>query len=131
MSGLAIDEVFARTDSSGTSTLFTDALGSVLAVTDDAGNVTAEYTYEPFGATTVTGTPGTNPYQFTGRENDGATGLYYYRARYYHPGLQRFISEDPIGFAGGDTNLYGYVREDPINRRDPHGRDIWIEGASV
>ena len=43
-----------------------------------------EYTYEPFGATTATGTASTNPFQYTGREND-ATGLYNYRARYYSP----------------------------------------------
>ena len=42
--------------------------------------------------------PVTNPFQYTGREND-ATGLYYYRARYYSPTLRRFISEDPLGLA--------------------------------
>lgn len=45
----------------------------------------------------------------------------YYRARYYHPGLQRFISEDPLGFAAGDPNLYAYVGNNPIDRRDPLG----------
>ena len=45
----------------------------------------------------------------------------YCRARYYHPGLQRFISEDPIGFAGGDSNLYAYVFNDPIGLRDASG----------
>jgi RHS repeat-associated protein len=49
-----------------------------------------------------------NAFLYTGWEND-LTGLYYYRARYYHPTLQRFISEDPIEFAGGDVSLYGYV----------------------
>jgi len=56
----------------------------------------------------------------TGRENDG-TGLYYYRARYYSPTLQRFISEDPIGFAGGDVNFYAYVGNNPIRYIDPRG----------
>jgi len=46
----------------------------------------------------------------------------YYRARYYHTDLQRFISEDPIGFAGGDPNLYAYVGNNPLSFRDPHGR---------
>jgi len=54
------------------------------------------YTYDPFGATTATTSGIPNPFQFTGRENDGLAGLYYYRARYYHPGLQHFISEDPL-----------------------------------
>ena len=47
--------------------------------------------------------------------------MQYNRARYYSPTLQRFISEDPIGFAGGDVNLYGYVRNDPANLTDPSG----------
>jgi RHS repeat-associated protein len=68
----------------------------------------------------VTGTPGTNALNYTGREDDG-TGLKYYRARYYHAGLARFISEDPIGFQGGDTNLYAYVRNGPIVSTDPMG----------
>jgi RHS repeat-associated protein len=42
-------------------------------------------------------------------------------ARYYHPTLQRFISEDPVGFAGGDANLYAYVGNNPISYRDPSG----------
>jgi len=62
----------------------------------------------------------TNPYQFTGRENDG-TGLYFYRARYYSPTFQRFVSQDPIGFAGGGPNLYGYVLNNPISFIDPFG----------
>jgi RHS repeat-associated protein len=57
----------------------------------------------------------------TGREHDGPTGLYYYRARYYQPQLARFISEDPIGFASDDTNVYAYVRNAPTRWADPSG----------
>jgi RHS repeat-associated protein len=81
--------------------------------------VQTEYTYDPFGRNTVTGTSNSNPYQYTGRDNDG-TGLHYNRARYYHPGLQRFISEDPIGLNGG-INLYTYVGNNPISFTDPYG----------
>lgn len=56
----------------------------------------------------------------SGRENDG-TGLYFNRARYYSPTLQRFISEDPIGFGGGDVNLYAYVSNGPISSKDSFG----------
>jgi RHS repeat-associated protein len=52
------------------------------------------------------------PDQFTGREND-ATGVHFYRARYYSPTFQRFISQEPFGFAGGDPNLYGFVINTP------------------
>ena len=48
--------------------------------------------------------------------------LHSYRARYYHPGLQRFISEDPIGFEGG-INVYAYVVNDPMSFSDPLGLD--------
>src|SRR5206468_7989624 len=58
-----------------------------------------------------------------GRENDG-TGVYYYGARYYHPQLQRFISEDPIGFLGGGPNLSAYVANAPTNYRDPSGLEL-------
>ena len=120
LAGLGIDEYFARTDSTGTYSLLTDRLGSTNALTDATGAIQGLYTYEPFGRTTATGSAaGSNPLQFAGRENDG-TGLYYYRARYYHPGLGRFISEDPLGFAGG-PNLYEYVGGDPISGSDPLG----------
>jgi len=56
----------------------------------------------------------------TGRENDG-TGLYFYRARYYSPTYQRFIAQDPIGFKGGDANLYAYVHDSPPVLTDPFG----------
>jgi RHS repeat-associated protein len=57
--------------------------------------------------------------KFTAREEDG-TGLYYYRARYFHAGLGRFASEDPIGDLGG-PNLYEYVGDDPTGFYDPLG----------
>ena len=116
-----IDEVFQRTESAGTRTVLTDALGSTVALVDGAGAVQTQYTYEPFGATSTSGALSTNPTQYTGRENDG-TGLYYYRARYYDPRLQRFLSEDPIGFGAGDPNLYAYTFNAPTMHRDPSGR---------
>ena len=120
LTGLGIDEVFTRTDSVGTREFFSDALGSTVALADTSGAVQTSYTYEAFGGTTQTGSASTNSYKYTGREDDG-TGLYYYRARYYSPRLQRFISEDPIGFRGGDQNLYAYVRVNPISSIDPNG----------
>jgi RHS repeat-associated protein len=69
-------------------------------------------------------------YRFTGREHDEPLYLYYYRARYYHPGLQRFVREDPIGFAGGDVNLYGYVANNPLTFVDPFGLDKQAQGTT-
>jgi RHS repeat-associated protein len=62
---------------------------------------------------------GGQSYGFTGLEHD-ESGLVYARNRYYHPQLGRFISQDPIGFAGG-LNLYAYCSNDPINFTDPLG----------
>jgi RHS repeat-associated protein len=120
MVGLGMDEVFARADSSGASNLLRDALGSVIAEGDAAGVIQTSYSYEGFGRASVSGAPSGNAHRFTSREDD-QTGLYYYRARYYSPQLQRFISEDPAGFVDG-YNLYAYVQNDPVNRTDPTGR---------
>jgi RHS repeat-associated protein len=60
-----------------------------------------------------------NAYTYTGRELD-ASGLYYYRARYYLPSAGRFLTPDPIGLAGG-LNAYAYVSSNPVNYTDPFG----------
>jgi len=91
-----------------------------VALTDPVRAVQTQYTYAPFGGTATTGATSPSPFQFTGRENDGLAGLYYYRARYYHPQLQRFISQDPVGVQDGD-NLYAYVGGNPLVRVDPFG----------
>jgi RHS repeat-associated protein len=119
LTGLGIDETFTRTDGSGTSALVVDALGSTLELADASGTLETHYSYEPFGATTTSGATSTNAQQYTGRENDG-TGLYFNRARFYSPVLQRFISEDPLGMAGG-SNLFAYAGNIPTSFIDPLG----------
>src|SRR5206468_659042 len=79
---LRIDEPFVR--QSGISEYYhADALGSTLALSNASGAVATSYSYEAFGKTTITGAS-SNPFQYTGREDDG-TGLFYYRARFYNP----------------------------------------------
>jgi RHS repeat-associated protein len=114
-----IDEVFQRTDSAGARSFLADALGNTLAQTDSAGAIQTAYTFEPFGRTTVTGSSSTNSFAYTGRELD-TTGLYFYRARYYSPVFQRFLSEDPAGFQGG-INTFSYVSNNPVRYVDPSG----------
>jgi RHS repeat-associated protein len=122
---LTIDEPLALERSDGAVRYFTaDALGSIIALTDENGVVTTSYSYDAFGNVTVSGSD-VNPSQYAGRENDG-TGLYYYRARYYSPGMRRFISEDPIRLAGG-VNYFVFVKNNPVNLLDPFGlKDIPI-----
>ena len=123
LTGLGIDEYLARTDAQGRRVFLTDALGSTIALTDDTGAVVTEYTYDPFGTTTATGAASGNPFQYTGREHDGATGLYQYRTRYYSPALHRFLSEDQLEVEPWDANLYTYVGNDPVNFVDPYGEE--------
>ena len=125
LTGLGIDEYFTRTDSSSSRDLLSDALGSTVSLADSSGTTQTDYSYEPFGVATTSGSTSTNELGYTGREADGA-GLNYYRARYYHPGLQRFVAEDPIRFGGGDVNLYAYVGNAPLNYIDPSGLDIAV-----
>ncbi len=131
LTGLGVDGFISRTTVSDGLTVhfLPDALNSTLALTDSSGVVSTSYTYEPFGKATKTGAATTNTYGFTGREDDG-TGLMYYRARYYNPSTQRFISEDPIGLSGG-INAYAYVDGDPIDFNDPLGLLSWCDGLNA
>jgi RHS repeat-associated protein len=129
------DQLFSRTTSSGTSSYLTDVLGSTNALANSSGEVKTSYTYDPFGGVTKTGEASDNPFQFTGRENDG-TGLQYNRARYYSPLMGRFISQDPAGFQGSGANLYWYANGNPVDFTDPSGEsscDVigdWSGGGS-
>jgi RHS repeat-associated protein len=127
--GLGIDEYLIRTSTGGANYFLADALGSTVALTDSVGAVPTSYTYTPFGATTLSGSATANAFDYTGREEDG-TGLKYYRARYYDPMRQRFISEDPIGFRGGDTNLYGYVWNNPLSWTDAIGLAVLLSSQA-
>ena len=78
------------------------------------------YTYDSFGNQTASSGSLTNPFQYTGRELDTETGLYYYRARYYDPVAGKFISEDPIRWVGG-YNFFRYVSNEPTLVTDATG----------
>ena len=127
VTGLGVDDFLMRIGPGATSIFLTDALGSLVATTNAAGSVQSELSYEPFGATEISSLWDVPAYRFTGREHDEPLYLYYYRARYYHTDLQRFIGEDPIGPETGEVNFYAYVANDPINYVDPLGLDK--EGA--
>ena len=129
LNGPGIDDHLRQTSTTtGLSYFLTDHLGTTATLTDGSGNVVETLAYDSFGNN---GGSTRTRYTYTGRERDPDTGLLYYRARFYDPQLGRFISEDPIGFAGGDANLYGYVWQNPLTARDPSGLDgdDWTPGA--
>lgn len=95
--------------------------GTVRGIVRFGGNaVVKRYAEEPWGDTAAD-TNG-NRFRFAGASLEPETGLYYMRARFYDPLLGRFLTEDPIGIAGG-LNLFAYASGDPINRSDPSGLD--------
>jgi RHS repeat-associated protein len=100
----------------------TDRLGTVKAVVNNSAAILNRTTYATFGAILQETNPAeSDSFAFTGREYDRETGLYYYRARYYDPGIGRFLSEDPIGFRGGDYHRNRQVTNSPHNFIDPMG----------
>ncbi len=106
----------------------TDALGSVVALTDEAGTKVNTYAYSPCGvqrAATTEQVP--QPYRFAGGYQD-PTGLYHFAARYYDPNIGRFTTPDP---SGQEQNPYLYAAGDPVNRIDPTGLFSFADGVGV
>lgn len=107
-----------------------DQQNSVAYLLNAQGAVVESYTYDSYGAPTIKNASGVqiassafgNSWMYAGRTWDAEIGLYYNRARYLSPTLGRFITRDPIGFAGG-INLYAYTMNSPINGTDPFGKD--------
>ncbi|SFV64373.1 Wall-associated protein precursor [hydrothermal vent metagenome] len=100
-----------------------DNQGSIIALTDKEGNIVESFIYdEGYGKILEhhKEVQTHNPYAYTARELDNED-LYYYRARYYDPQTQRFLSQDPIQYLSGDFNWYRYVKNKPTNYTDPSG----------
>jgi RHS repeat-associated protein len=120
--GTAVDQVLADERRSSVVWALADNLGTVRDLIDDGGNVVNHVNYDSFGRVVSESAPSFDfRYGYTGRERDDETGLEYYRARYYDSAVGRFISEDPIGFSAGDSNLSRYVGNSPTNFTDPSG----------
>jgi RHS repeat-associated protein len=137
--GLNIDEPLAMLRSGGTSFYNLDGLGSVTSLSNAGGALAQTYTYDSFGNQTASSGSLTNPLQYTSRELDSETGLYFYRARYFDPTSGRFLGEDSVHnylF----KSFYSYVFNSPINATDPTGKRTrvccrpvgnWVAGSAL
>ncbi len=116
--------------------IISDHLGSPRIVLDadaETRTVVQRLDFDPFGIVTQDSAPGWQPFGFAGGLYDPDTKLVRFGARDYDPETGRWTSKDPIGFSGGNPNLYGYVLEDPINFVDPAGLysfDDFLKNAS-
>ena len=130
--GAGVDEVLTIQQGYGGPRKFVhhDALGSAIALTDASGALLESYAYDVFGRPTVTDAATSqtatssfhgNRFLYTGREWIAELALYDYRNRVYSAEIGRFLQTDPIGFAGGDINLYRYVGNKIANVTDPNG----------
>ena len=118
--GLNIDEPLAMLRSATTSYYDADGLGSVTSLSSSGGSLAQTYGYDSFGKQTSSTGSLTNPFQYTARELDPETSLYYYRARFYDPTTGRFLSEDPVRYGGG-INFYQYSENNTTTDSDPLG----------
>ena len=117
LSGRTLDTHFAVRTGASVVWMLTDALGSVVATSDQGGNQTGSALYQPFGLSTVVGDE--PPFRFTGRTSI-ISNLYYHRARVYAPQIRRFLSEDPL-FTLEGSGKYAYASNSPISSKDPTG----------
>jgi RHS repeat-associated protein len=129
---LEVDDPLTVTQGANTYYYHTDGLGSVVNLTDGSGNNVMGYVYTSFGEIYSQTGSLIQPFTFTAREYDPESGLYYYRARYYDPRAGKFLTKDPIGFPGGDVNLYRYAQNNPVNRIDAFGlAQAVFNGSSI
>jgi RHS repeat-associated protein len=110
--------------------LITDHLGSVrMVINASTGTITQRMEYDEFGNITSDSGSFDLPFGFAGGLYDKQTKLTRFGARDYDAGVGRWTSKDPILFAGGQSNLYGYVANDPVNFFDPNGNHFIITHA--
>ena len=130
--GPGIDNPLAMTvhgvSTTNTYYYLTDHLGSVIAITDTNGAIVESYDYDAWGRVQAYDSENLpleqsalgNRIAFQGREYSWATGLYYFRARWYDPVTGRWLSKDPIGISGG-LNQYVAFENNPVMALDPDG----------
>jgi RHS repeat-associated protein len=120
--GNGVDALLARIDTNGVAWYLTDNLGSVRDIANSSGALIDHRDYDSYGNIIAETYPSSGDrYGWTGREFDVETDLQYNRARYYDPATGRWMSQDPMEFDAGDSNLYRYANNQPTGMTDPSG----------
>lgn len=125
--GDTVDQVFARVEANGDSFwLLGDQQNSIRDILGQDALVKDSIAYDAFGNITFETDPTYRGYYtYTSREFDVETALQFNRARYYDPTTGRWITQDPLGFDAGDSNLYRYVNNHVTTDSDPSGLFTW------
>ena len=111
----------------------TDGLGSVVAASDESGNLLWRKSYAPYGEQ-IDGNTDNEPVSYTGKKHDDATGLTYFGARYYDPRIGRFMATDPVHFMESNPvsfNRYAYVNNNPYKYVDPDGKILFLAPLAI
>lgn len=129
---LAYGDVVGRVENKTSLELqYVDALQNLILTTSPTGTITGSFLYGAFGEVVASRGAATHRRQFNGKENDLASGLRYYGARYYDPLLLRWTAADPLyqavpEFAAMEPqrgNWYAFTVNNPVRYYDPDGRD--------
>jgi RHS repeat-associated protein len=124
------DALISRTTNGTPHYYLYDGMGSTRTLTDMTGAVTDTYQYDAYGNLLDKTGSTINPYRYRGEQYDADLSAYYLRARYYQPGIGRFLTTDPVeGFPNSPISLHRYVygNDDPINFLDPSGEKSYTE----
>jgi RHS repeat-associated protein len=116
--------LISRVDVTGAASYYDfDAIGSTAGLTGSTGHYEDVYRYLPYGGLVTSSETIANPFQFVAQAGvmTDPSGLDLMRARFYSSADGRFLSEDPLGLAGGQSNLYEYVRNNSVAYIDPSG----------
>ena len=102
--------------------IISNELGSPVEVVNvSTGAIVEQVSYDAWGNITSDTNPGFQPFGFAVGLYDSDTGLVHFGARDYDQVTGRWTTRDPLSFGGGDTNLFGYVLQDPVDLTDESG----------
>ncbi len=128
-----LDDLLFLSDGSNSLFAHQDGLQSVVGLSDASGSIISSWQYSAFGASSIGGANSFTAFRFSGRELDGESGYYYFRARSYYPDSGRFLQRDPdLNTTDGKRfSRYSFVKNNPLRYSDPTGFSAFEKGFSL